>query len=446
MRRLEAMGTYTDDEINRLARGDMFSQFESGGASGSGGCWDEEEGADHQDDKDEDGDGDTYDKSSGKVIPSAKSPGKTRICRWGKHLITVDHLLNKMGVQGGMVSRTVDENGVCPTRFKITSVKVVRSTIEGDEENAYSKKQANKGILSWFLEASPSKHPGGWATLEYHTENNVKSVIQELKTSLWMGMSYDRLGFREPEPHTAKFVKLDKFEGSDLKHWQKKMHFLLTTLKVVYVLSTLMPEFVKDETLFDETRRRCNEKNGFTQVKKKRSSRNNESTKNFRPVSMKPKTKFRPKENQSTAEPMTALSIGKKNVSKLGNSIKTASKKNVSTSGNRTVSLSNSFDALNDDNTVTMKEESVSKASTSGMYVEGQNSTPVVDKINLIEKHLMEGKCVLVDVDGKPLEKVDALGDHDNDDEVEPVDNDMARFLASNPTGVGYGTKSLMEQ
>ncbi|GKA61425.1 hypothetical protein Tco_0760832 [Tanacetum coccineum] len=38
MRRPEATGTYTDDEINRLARRDMFSQFESGGASGSGGC------------------------------------------------------------------------------------------------------------------------------------------------------------------------------------------------------------------------------------------------------------------------------------------------------------------------------------------------------------------------------------------------------------------------
>nr|GFB59265.1 hypothetical protein [Tanacetum cinerariifolium] len=37
---------------------DMFSQFESGGASGSGGCGDEKEGADHHDDEDEDGDGD----------------------------------------------------------------------------------------------------------------------------------------------------------------------------------------------------------------------------------------------------------------------------------------------------------------------------------------------------------------------------------------------------
>nr|GFA51251.1 F-box domain, leucine-rich repeat domain, L domain-like protein [Tanacetum cinerariifolium] len=38
---------------------DMFSQFESGGASGSGGCGDNEEGVDDQDDEDEDGDGDT---------------------------------------------------------------------------------------------------------------------------------------------------------------------------------------------------------------------------------------------------------------------------------------------------------------------------------------------------------------------------------------------------
>nr|GFA09189.1 F-box domain, leucine-rich repeat domain, L domain-like protein [Tanacetum cinerariifolium] len=111
MRRLEATSTYTDDEINRLSRGgkqrghilgvgrvlparataspstpahestlislhkkvdfmmslfksdskysDMFSQFESGGVSGSGGCGDDEESADDQDDEDEDGDDDT---------------------------------------------------------------------------------------------------------------------------------------------------------------------------------------------------------------------------------------------------------------------------------------------------------------------------------------------------------------------------------------------------
>ncbi|GKE48773.1 hypothetical protein Tco_1480031 [Tanacetum coccineum] len=64
MKRLEATGEYTEDEINALARGgklrgsdskysDMFKEFESGGASGSGGCGDDEESGD-----DEDGDGD----------------------------------------------------------------------------------------------------------------------------------------------------------------------------------------------------------------------------------------------------------------------------------------------------------------------------------------------------------------------------------------------------
>nr|GEU68454.1 hypothetical protein [Tanacetum cinerariifolium] len=38
----------------------------------------------------------------------------------------------------------------------------------------------------------------------------------------------------------------DKFEGQDFRGWQKKMHFLLTTLKMVYVLTTPMPELLDD--------------------------------------------------------------------------------------------------------------------------------------------------------------------------------------------------------
>ncbi|KAK4354215.1 hypothetical protein RND71_026409 [Anisodus tanguticus] len=40
---------------------------------------------------------------------------------------------------------------------------------------------------------------------------------------------------------TTNFAKLDKFGGVDFHRWQKKMHFLLTTLKVVYVISTTRP-------------------------------------------------------------------------------------------------------------------------------------------------------------------------------------------------------------
>ncbi|GKE06241.1 hypothetical protein Tco_1398259, partial [Tanacetum coccineum] len=64
-------------------------------------------------------------------------------------------------------------------------------------------------------------------------------------------------------------------------------------------------------------------------------------------------------------------------------------KKNVSISGDGTFSLINSVE---------------------------QSFTPLVEKINMFQKQLLEGECVLVDDD------------------------------ASKPSGVGYGTKSLLEQ
>ncbi|GKF16388.1 hypothetical protein Tco_0061306, partial [Tanacetum coccineum] len=62
---------------------------------------------------------------------------------------------------------------------------------------------------------------------------------------------------------------------------------------------------------------------------------------------------------------------------------------------------------------------------------EGQSSTPIVEKINVLEKQILEGKLVLVDDDGKPLEKVDYPDNSDSDDEVEHVENETASFLAS---------------
>ena len=52
---------------------------------------------------------------------------------------------------------------------------------------------------------------------------------------------------------TSKFDKLYKFNGKKFRRWKKKMHFHLTTLKVVYQLSTPKPEFIEDET-FEATR------------------------------------------------------------------------------------------------------------------------------------------------------------------------------------------------
>ncbi|GJX22330.1 hypothetical protein Tco_0226775 [Tanacetum coccineum] len=77
---------------------------------------------------------------------------------------------------------------------------------------------------------------------------------------------------------------------------------------------------------------------------------------------------------------------------------------------------------------------------------EGKSSNPLLENINIFEKQLLKGKCVLVDDEGKPLDKVDYFGDQGSEDEVESVDNKMASYLASKSSGVGYGTKSLSEQ
>nr|GEW92690.1 zinc finger, CCHC-type [Tanacetum cinerariifolium] len=40
----------------------------------------------------------------------------------------------------------------------------------------------------------------------------------------------------------SNFSKLEKFEGVDFRRLQKKMHFLLSSMSVVYALTTPMPE------------------------------------------------------------------------------------------------------------------------------------------------------------------------------------------------------------
>uniref|UniRef100_A0A1S3EKZ7 Uncharacterized protein LOC105853099 n=2 Tax=Cicer arietinum TaxID=3827 RepID=A0A1S3EKZ7_CICAR len=54
---------------------------------------------------------------------------------------------------------------------------------------------------------------------------------------------------------TSNFVKLEKFDGGNFIRWQKKMKFLLTTLKVVYVLNTTRPLEKEVETLADTRER-----------------------------------------------------------------------------------------------------------------------------------------------------------------------------------------------
>ncbi|GJV70085.1 zinc finger, CCHC-type containing protein, partial [Tanacetum coccineum] len=55
----------------------------------------------------------------------------------------------------------------------------------------------------------------------------------------------------------SNFAKLDKFEGVDFKRWQKKMHFLLSSMSVVYAMTTPIPEDGGDDETVGQIRKRA---------------------------------------------------------------------------------------------------------------------------------------------------------------------------------------------
>ncbi|GJW67372.1 zinc finger, CCHC-type containing protein [Tanacetum coccineum] len=55
----------------------------------------------------------------------------------------------------------------------------------------------------------------------------------------------------------SNFVKLDKFEGVDFRRWQKKMHFLLSSMSMVYVLTTPIPKDGGDDATVKQIRKRA---------------------------------------------------------------------------------------------------------------------------------------------------------------------------------------------
>ncbi|GKA48744.1 hypothetical protein Tco_0741702 [Tanacetum coccineum] len=120
---------------------------------------------------------------------------------------------------------------------------------------------------------------------------------------------------------------------------------------------------------------------------------------------------------------------------------KASNKESPSDKGNGSFSISNSFEVLNVDYSIIEEVAMGSKVNTSSTQEEGQCFAPLVERINVIEKQILDGKLVLVDDDGKPLENAFYLANSNNDDDVKPIENETASFLASK--GVGYGLKHL---
>nr|GEW04534.1 hypothetical protein [Tanacetum cinerariifolium] len=117
---------------------------------------------------------------------------------------------------------------------------------------------------------------------------------------------------------------------------------------------------------------------------------------------------------------------------------------------------SNPFDVLNSvDNdeelgnyggTTNLVNNEATSSGSSFINVDNNSigTTPIMDKIKKFENLVIGGQAILVDKDGNPLKKVEYLGDHDSEDEVASVDNNMARGLASERTG--FGNQSLLKQ
>ncbi|GKA13768.1 hypothetical protein Tco_0693414 [Tanacetum coccineum] len=110
------------------------------------------------------------------------------------------------------------------------------------------------------------------------------------------------------------------------------------------------------------------------------------------------------------------------------------------------VSNSNPFDVLNsvendvdlgtngDTSNLASKKANSSGSSFWNVGSSSTSTTPIVEKIDKIERLIIDGKVTLVDDKCKPLENVDSSGDHDSEDEetyenddydYDPYDDDM---------------------
>nr|GEY56949.1 zinc finger, CCHC-type [Tanacetum cinerariifolium] len=54
----------------------------------------------------------------------------------------------------------------------------------------------------------------------------------------------------------SSFAKLEKFKGVDFRRWRKKMHFMLSSMSVVYVLTTPMPEDGGENPTVEQVRKK----------------------------------------------------------------------------------------------------------------------------------------------------------------------------------------------
>nr|GEV44661.1 cytochrome P450 71A8-like [Tanacetum cinerariifolium] len=87
-------------------------------------------------------------------------------------------------------------------------------------------------------------------------ENVLANLLHKFDWELPNGGAEEDLDMNE-QPGLTIRKKLDKFEGVDFRRWQKKMHFLLSSVSVVYVLTTPILEDGGDNLTMKQVRKRA---------------------------------------------------------------------------------------------------------------------------------------------------------------------------------------------
>nr|GEV91304.1 heat shock 70 kDa protein [Tanacetum cinerariifolium] len=151
-------------------------------------------------------------------------------------LLDVNPLSLNIDSGGGAMTVLIPRNtGLIYKREQLFSTYLDNQPVVGVVRSAH----LNDVIMIIIRGEAPNDGGPGAAPLIYCDPNYTTKI--EVTVIMTTGESVKDM--------TSKFDKLAKFEGQDFRRWQKKMHFLLTTLKVVYVLSTPSPEWSENENL-----------------------------------------------------------------------------------------------------------------------------------------------------------------------------------------------------
>nr|GEZ64768.1 zinc finger, CCHC-type [Tanacetum cinerariifolium] len=146
----------------------------------------------------------------------------------------------------------------------IAPTVISSENINQAETHADNDQVANDEFINIF--ATPVQDQGTRRKLESDAEMCMFALTMDVKTAFLYGPLKEEVYVNQPDGfvdpyHPEKVYRLKKAlyglkQAPRAWRWQKKLHFLLTTLKVVYVLSTPTPKYVENETL-DQTRKRC---------------------------------------------------------------------------------------------------------------------------------------------------------------------------------------------